>query len=266
MQSDKSIKITAVLAIMVMAATLLAVPQSDADQEYTRDYGSFYSYTLQFVFDGSEAQSIDWDFGDGSEHSTEWNPKHTYQAKGTYYVTQTTTNTQGSTTEVYKVTVLGFPKIHFDPEGGSHVDDIQMQSYNAIATEPEHPVRSGYSFGGWYYDAECTQAMDWTAGIVKDLTLHAKWTADPTPVQTYTVTFDSAGGSAVQSRTVNSGSAVSEPAAPVRSGYTFDGWFLGSTEYDFASQVTQNITLLAHWTEVPAPVINRIVTFDVAGG
>ena len=135
------------MALALLAGAFVLIPsESDADPEITRDYGQFYSYTLQFVFDGAEAQTIDWDFGDGSEHSTEWNPRHVYAEKGTYYVTQTTTNTQGMTTEVYKVQIMGFPRITFDSNGGSSVPEIQMDSYNTTATKPADPTRSGYEF------------------------------------------------------------------------------------------------------------------------
>ena len=118
---------TALAVISLVLAVLPTDPAYAEDQGYDVDYGSFYSYTLQFVFDGRNAETIEWDFGDGSPVSTEWNPSHTYSEKGVYYVTQTTTNSYngGSTTvEVYKVTVMGFPVITFDPMGGPQVKEI----------------------------------------------------------------------------------------------------------------------------------------------
>ena len=66
----------------------------------------------------------------------------------------------------------------------------------------------------------------------------------------YTVTFVSNGGSAVQSATVSSGETVSEPTAPQREGYVFAGWYADEnlvTPYDFSTPVTRNITLYARW-------------------
>ena len=63
-----------------------------------------------------------------------------------------------------------------------------------------------------------------------------------------TVTFDSNGGSAVDVQAVTYGKTAQEPAVPTRSGYTFVGWYLGETAYDFDTPVTENITLTAHWT------------------
>ena len=73
-------------------------------------------------------------------------------------------------------------------------------------------------------------------------------------VTRYTVTFDTQGGSKVSSKTVNWNAIVSEPAAPTRDGYIFEGWFTDedcTTEYDFDTKVTKNITLYAKWTEEP---------------
>ena len=266
MQFDNRIT-AAIMALALLAGAFVLIPsESDADPEITRDYGQFYSYTLQFVFDGAEAQTIDWDFGDGSEHSTEWNPRHVYAEKGTYYVTQTTTNTQGTTTEVYKVQIMGYPRITFDSNGGSAVGDIQMDSYNTTATKPVDPTRSGYEFDGWFYESSFDNAVDWSAGITKSMTLYAKWTQVQAPVVKYTVAFDSNGGSSVSAQTIESGQTASAPADPVRSGYTFKGWYLDGSLFSFSSPITGNITLTASWTENSAPVINRTVSFNVDGG
>ncbi len=80
------------------------------------------------------------------------------------------------------------------------------------------------------------------------LDLYAQWSAVPT----YTVTFDSNGGSPVASEIVPDGGLVTEPADPVRAGYTFGGWYtdLGfTTLWDFATDaVTADVTLYAQWT------------------
>ena len=74
-------------------------------------------------------------------------------------------------------------------------------------------------------------------------------------VTTYTVTFDSDGGSAVASQTVNEGEKATKPTDPTKDGYTFEGWFNGETEFDFNTAITANITLKAHWEQnAPADV------------
>lgn len=65
--------------------------------------------------------------------------------------------------------------------------------------------------------------------------------------QTYTITFDTAGGSKVSDLTVTHGEKASRPDNPARAGYTFTGWYNGDKEYDFDSPVTSALTLTAHW-------------------
>lgn len=68
-----------------------------------------------------------------------------------------------------------------------------------------------------------------------------------TVVKTYTVTFDSNGGSSVSSVEVEEGQTVNKPANPTRSGYIFDGWELNGTAFDFSTPIMSNITLVADW-------------------
>lgn len=77
---------------------------------------------------------------------------------------------------------------------------------------------------------------------------------EPTPSPTtYTVTFNSNGGSAVTSQIVDAGGKVVEPDDPTKSDYVFDGWYADSeftTPWVFNTDtVSANITLYAKWTE-----------------
>ena len=127
------------------------------------------------------------------------------------------------------------------------------------ATEPVAPVRDGYTFDGWLLDG---QPYDFATPVTGDITLTADWT-----INTYTVRFDTAGGSSVPEQAIDHGQKVTEPAAPTREGYTFTGWLLDGRPFDFATPITGNITLTAGWqeNEPPAPVTHT-VTCDSAGG
>lgn len=84
------------------------------------------------------------------------------------------------------------------------------------------------------------------------------------PVETYQVTFDSMGGSAVNAVTVQAGSTISEPTAPVHSGYTFDGWYTyNGTPFDFDTPIYSSFTLYAHW--VANPEAHYLVNADFPG-
>lgn len=68
----------------------------------------------------------------------------------------------------------------------------------------------------------------------------------------YDITFETNGGSKLDSIKVNKNSILSEPKAPVKDGYIFDGWCIDkelTMAYDFTANVTKNITLYAKWTE-----------------
>lgn len=66
-----------------------------------------------------------------------------------------------------------------------------------------------------------------------------------------TVTFDSAGGPAVEDQVIDTRDDSSHvavmPDTPVREGYIFHGWYLGTEYYLFNTPVTEDITLVAHW-------------------
>lgn len=79
---------------------------------------------------------------------------------------------------------------------------------------------------------------------------HYEYVQKPSASQTFTVTFQSNGGSAVASQTVANGGKATEPADPTKEDYTFDGWYLPSdltTPYNFDTAVTGDITLYAKW-------------------
>ena len=140
----------------------------------------------------------------------------------------------------------------FDSDGGSDVDSVTVE-HGQAASEPAEPTREGYDFLGWYNgNAE----YDFSTAVTSDLTLTAQW-----QIRTYTVTFDSDGGSDVDSVTVEHGQAASEPAEPTREGYDFLGWYNGNAEYDFSTAVTSDLTLTAQWQ-----IRTYTVTFNSDGG
>ncbi len=85
----------------------------------------------------------------------------------------------------------------------------------------------------------------------------------------YKVTFDSNGGSSVSSQTVEKGKTATKPANPTREGYTFGGWYIdinSNNEYNFSTEVTKNITLIAKWVESGEKENTYTITFNVDGG
>ena len=70
---------------------------------------------------------------------------------------------------------------------------------------------------------------------------------------TFTVTFDSDGGSDVKEQTIESGKTATKPADPTKEGFTFAGWYAGETAFDFTTAITADTTLKAKWTAVEEP-------------
>ena len=160
-----------VLAVMLVIMAAVSVVAMDAEaSEPTPSYTKYYGHTLQFVFSGSDAQSILWDFGDGNT-STEWNPQHTYAELGRYVVTQTVTNPLGNDTIIRYIEIMGLPTISFV---GAEIEPISV-SYNTVATAPDEPVREGYNFTGWFSDEGCSVAFDWSAPLLQHATVYVGW-------------------------------------------------------------------------------------------
>lgn len=145
--------------------------------------------------------------------------------------------------------------------------------------KPADPTRTGYKFLGWYNGSA---KYDFDSVVTGDVKLTAKWeaeekqeekptkptngsssnntqkpTTDPKPVnptptpevKKYTVKFDTKGGSAVASQTVEEGASATKPTDPTRNGYVFDGWTLNGSIYNFGA-VNSDITVVANWKEV----------------
>ncbi|GHT72660.1 hypothetical protein FACS189456_1780 [Bacteroidia bacterium] len=185
-------------------------------------------------------------------------------AVGNNVVTLTVTAADGSTTQNYVVTVhrADLFTVTFDENGGGSTTAPRVVEEGGKVTAPANPTRTGYTFGGWYAEAACTTAWNFASDVViANTTLYAKWTQN-----TYTVAFNTQGGSAAASLTgVAHGSTISAPATdPTRTGYVFDAWYkdaASTTAWDFASDViAANTTLYAKWTPTYS------VSFNTQGG
>jgi len=75
-------------------------------------------------------------------------------------------------------------------------------------------------------------------------------------IRTFKVTFNTNGGDTISPVMVEEGERVKKPKDPVRSGYTFIGWFTKEGEYNFKEEVFSNLTLKAEWEK------NRIKSID----
>ena len=153
-----------------------------------------------------------------------------------------------STNRPYYLSLTANYTVTFDTDGGSEVKS-QTVAYGGQAAVPAAPAKPGYTFAGWYLDGK---AYDFDAPVTENLTLTANWT-----VNRYTLTFDTDGGSAIAPITQDYGTAVTAPADPTRTGYTFAGW----TPEIPAAMPAENLTIKANWT-----VNTYTITYDLDGG
>ena len=131
--------------------------------------------------------------------------------------------------------------VTFNSDGGTAIES-QMVYDGMLVEKPQPPKRENFLFLGWYNG---NTAWDfYTDPVLTDLTLTAKWE----DVSTYTVSFNSDGGTNVAEQYIIAGGKVNEPQAPTKAGAVFDGWYNGDAKWNFdTDNVSSNITLTAKW-------------------
>jgi uncharacterized repeat protein (TIGR02543 family) len=193
------------------------------------------------------------------------NNNDTTTSAGTTPATTTTSNETSTTTSqtVQKYTVT------FDSKGGKTVNPVEVNA-GAKVSQPTNPTKERdaqytYVFDKWCTDEACTTAFNFETAITGDIKLYAKWN---TTVNQYTVTYESNGGSNVDTAAVDYNTAIgTAPTAPTKEStdqydYTFDKWCSDEelqTPYDFTAPVTGDIKLYAKWTQT---VRTYSVTYD----
>ena len=152
--------------------------------------------------------------------------------------------------------------VSFFSKGGNLVAS-QTGAYGSTITAPIEPTKTGHTFEGWYKEAACKNVWNFITDTIpaNDVMLYANWN-----VNTYLVDFDSQGGNTVTSKTGAFGRTITEPTAPTRTGYTFDGWYKESAcinvwTFSIDTVPANNVTLYAKWTPN-----SYTVAFDSQGG
>ena len=129
--------------------------------------------------------------------------------------------------------VIGAYTVTFQSEGGSEVAS-QIRA-NTPADRPADPTKEGYTFIGWYNGES---EWDFETPVTANLTLTAKW-----QVNQYTITFKPENGGEDIVIKQDYGTAITAPANPTKTGYTFAGW-------DKTIPTTMpagNMTITAQW-------------------
>jgi uncharacterized repeat protein (TIGR02543 family) len=165
---------------------------------------------------------------------------------GTQYTVNSMYNIDDNTTFYAKWTVVAYT-LYFNARGGNVSPSHQSVSYdNAIGTMPT-PTRSGYIFDGWFTDTS-GQGTQYDAAYIYNKadhdTVYAKWLVKVTFYETVGVVYDSI-------KILAGGTATAPITDPTRTGFFFNGWYNGSTQWDFTTVVRANLSLLAKWDTSP---------------
>ena len=139
--------------------------------------------------------------------------------------------------------VIGAYTVTFQSEGGSEVAS-QIRA-NTPAAQPDNPTKEGHTFIGWYNGES---EWDFETPVTTGLILTAKW-----QVNQYTITFKPENGGEDIVIKQDYGTAITAPANPTKTGYTFAGW-------DKTIPTTMpagDMTITARWTENRVIVIIR---------
>ncbi len=140
-------------------------------------------------------------------------------------------------------------------ENGLNPDVYTVES----AFDFAEATKTGYTFVAWYTLPDFTSApvSSIVAGTFGNMTLYANYS-----INSYTISFDSAGGSAVAPVTQEYDTAVSAPPAPTRNGYGFNGWLTEEGEaFVFDKIPAYDVALTADWE-----LIRYTITYNLNGG
>ena len=141
-------------------------------------------------------------------------------------------------------------------------DALYVYFYNPEGTQIMRTEKvadhKGHNYSHVSYDVDATHKLVGWAADQNDTTNIANSIAVPegsTSVNVYAiikegywVTFDSDGGSAIDSQFVFDKISLNDQTTPKKPGYTFDGWYNGTEEVENGTQITKPMTLKAHWT------------------
>ena len=139
-------------------------------------------------------------------------------------------------------------------------NDVYKCEYNKAYNLPQDLTENGYTFKGYYSDREMLIAYDESTAYKADATVYAKWEKN-----TYTVTFNSNGGTQIESQKVKYKELAKKPENPTKLGATFGGWCKDVDclqSFDFNNDlIIKDITLYAYFT------VNGIeIEFNTDGG
>ncbi len=156
-------------------------------------------------------------------------------------------------------------QVLFISNGGTVVESIEVRN-NSTFKAPAIS-KEGNTLLGWYLseDSGLTLSREWNFSndiVTEALVLYASW-----DVNSYTISFNSNGGSYVAPLTRLYGLSINKPTNPVLINYQFENWYEDSALsnlFIFQTMPSRDLTLYANWTY--NPVVTSInFTYDKIG-
>ncbi|MDR1527551.1 MAG: InlB B-repeat-containing protein [Dysgonamonadaceae bacterium] len=249
------------VGITVNPATLTITPTSGQTKVYN-DNDPIFTYTASGWQNGDDESlltgALSRDAGEDPGLYPLTNSGTPPVSAGDNYTIYFVENVQFEITSLYKT-------IYFDARGGTVDPGSLPVTYNVKVGTLPTPVRKGYTFLGWFTKPDGAGTLYTASTVYKqltDITLYAHWT------NIYTVDFNAEGGEPVSEiRSVVYGTELGALPEPIRTGYTFNGWYTEpygeGVQYTATTlyEIEGNITLHAYWRA------NRYqLTFDAQGG
>ena len=156
--------------------------------------------------------------------------------------------------------------------GGAFADGSDVQKFTVKdggkVLEPTAPVKEGYTLTGWTKDG--STKYNFADPVSADLVLYAVWEKAAGMTVEHTVVFVANGGTFADGKNrmefmVADGALLTQPEKPIRADFTFGGWMLRGTKYDFTRPVKEDLVLEAQW-EPKQGIETFTVTFMANGG
>ncbi|MFA6624676.1 MAG: InlB B-repeat-containing protein [Bacilli bacterium] len=134
-------------------------------------------------------------------------------------------------------------------------------------TKPEDPLRTSYTFDGWYTDAALTAAFDFTTPVVSNLTLTAKWLDNSKTTFDFVFDYNYYGikPKTVKQKVEEGNTATKLAEDPLRKGYDFVNWYTAATGgevFDFTTKITSKTTVYAKWNRNSQYTGEQTYTFE----
>jgi uncharacterized repeat protein (TIGR02543 family) len=228
----------------IQSAWLLVRPINESDK-----------VTVTFDTNGGEPEIDPIEVTKGFTMNTQYpaDPEKEDYAFGGWFIdvedpdTQYFSDTQVNTNITLVAKWLDLIIVTFDSDGGSAVADVKVGEGQSMGSKfPAAPTKAGFVFDGWYLstDAAYENEIKNNTPIDEAVTLKAKWLTE------ITVTFNLDSGTLASlpgSVKIGQGRSLGSqfPGNPTKTGWKFDGWYVGDVKYSASTPITATVELKA---------------------